>query len=277
VALSGETLGREAAAHVRQALGLDDAPIADMIEVIEARAKCDVAIEPMPDGMHGMVATDPRSGKSIIAVATSEFLVRQRSSLAHELGHLELGGLRDHVAAYCSARTPEEVAADAFARHLLAPEAGIRFMRSAREQLSKDRAAECLSDVVRTFQVSPEMAIIQMRAVGWIDQAQSELWRGAWTAKGLSTRFGWRSEYEAWAVEGLRRRPPRRLLQRALDGYVAGLVSIAAVAKVMGTGSNDALAQLEAEGIRPDTEQIDWFDPDAWPSHVRSSSTPGQR
>lgn len=261
MAKSGEVRGREAAAAVRTALGIDDAPIADMVEVIEARANCDVVIEPMPDGMHGMVATDPESGKVIIAVATTDSLVRQRSSLAHELGHLELGGLTNHITVDCAKRSPDEVAADSFARHLLAPLEGIRHLRATRHgrQAGID---EDLSDVVRTFQVSPEIAMIQMRDTGWITQADYEQRNGAWSAQRLATRFGWRAEYDAWAAEASRRRPPRRLLTRTLNGYVSGVVSIAAVATIMGVDADIALSQLEHEGIRPQIGEIDWFDPD---------------
>lgn len=262
MATGDEGRGRERAMLVRRELGIDDAPVADMIEVIEARALCDVAIERMPDGMHGMVATDPDSGRSIIAVATTDSLVRQRSSLAHELGHLELGGLTEHVSSDSSARTPSEVAADSFARHLLAPLDGVRRMRVTRQALATDLDQD-LSDVVRTFQVSPEIAMIQMRDTGWISQGQLDDRRRRWSTRSLATRFGWRAELDAWAAESLRPRPPRRLLARTLTGYVSGAVSIAAVATVMGVDVDTASRHLEEDGIRPDLAEISWFDPDA--------------
>ena len=263
---NAEQVGRDAAEKVRREMGLEDAPIADLVDLVERRRACDVAIEPMPAGMDGMVATDPESGRSVIAVATTDLLHRQRFTLAHELGHLELGGLSDHPDV--GRRTAPEVQADAFARHLLAPLGGVlRVLRASRRDRTgadgADRSDEDLSDVVRTFRVSPQVAAIQMRDAGCIDATEYKILDGWWDARRLATRFGWRPEYDAWVAEARQSRPPRRLLRRAVDGYVSGVVSIAAVANVSGLSIDDAMAQLDLADIHPADPEITWFDPDA--------------
>jgi Zn-dependent peptidase ImmA (M78 family)/predicted HTH domain antitoxin len=266
VTRGAEQIGREAAEIVRRDMGLDDAPIADMVDVVEARKACDVAIEPMPPGMDGMVATNPDTGQSVIAVATTDLLHRQRFTLAHELGHLELGSLSDHLDV--ARRTAAEVQADAFARHLLAPLGGVRRVLDVPERNRAsagvdDRTHEDLSDVVRTFCVSPQVAAIQMRDAGCCGATEYKRLEGRWDARRLAVRFGWWPEYQSWVAEARQSRPPRRLLRRAMDGYVSGVVSLSAVASISGLSVDDLRAQLEAEGIRPAEPEIVWFDPDA--------------
>ena len=66
---------------MREAFGLDDAPVLDMADLIERRVGCDVAIEAMPAGADGVVGTDPYDGLTIIAVATSDMWHRRSASL----------------------------------------------------------------------------------------------------------------------------------------------------------------------------------------------------
>ncbi len=252
--LSPEDRGRQAAQVLRDELGLDDAPVADMVDLVERRGECDVAIEVMADGVDGMVATDPESGHRVIAVATSDLLHRQRFTLAHELGHLEQRTLSEHTSA--GARSAAEIEADAFARHLLLPCSAVRRLRGLAVGLNVE---EALSELVRLYRVSPMVAAIQMRDVGWTDSVEI----GQCHARGLATRFGWRSEYDAWAAEARLPRPPRRLMRRTVDAYVAGAVSIAAVASVAGISVEQAQAQLDTDNIRPVPAPITWFDPDA--------------
>lgn len=256
---AAEAKGREAAERVRDELGLRDAPITDMVDLVERRGKCDIAIEPMPDRVDGMVATDPQTGARVIAVAASPWLQRQRFTLAHELGHLEMGSLSEHREG--GPDSDVEDAAHSFARHLLLP------VSAAQRMLRETRASsprELLSDVVRLFRVSPVVAGYQLATAGWTDAVQA----GATTVDvedvhALAARFGWSAEYKTWEQEAMRPRPPRRLLQRVLDAYVDGVVSVGAVAGIYGVGVEEAQALLEDDGIAPRPVEIAWFDPDA--------------
>ena len=129
-----------------------------------------------------------------------------------------------------------------------------------RRNMPSATAAEAMSELVRLYRVSPMVVAVQMRDAGWF-AADAEL--GRHDARQLATRFGWRPEYDAWVAEASRPRPPRRLLRRTIDAYVAGIVSIAAVAQVWGQSVTLAQEQLDAEGIRPVEPPIAWFDPDA--------------
>ena len=73
-----------------------------------------------------MTMRDPAREIAMIAVARTRNPMRQRSTLAHELGHVLFGDYRRPRASGWSDRSPEEIRADAFARHLLVPVQGIR-------------------------------------------------------------------------------------------------------------------------------------------------------
>ncbi|MDR0944605.1 MAG: ImmA/IrrE family metallo-endopeptidase [Bifidobacteriaceae bacterium] len=253
---SNEARGSQAATAMRKRFGLGTGPIADLVDLAAgADTTCDVAFEPLEPGLEGMVAQDPATGQRIILVSTGTVLTRQRFTLAHELGHLELGTL--HAGQDHGGRTAQEVAADAFARHLLLPLAAVR-------QATPEGPAtvEILSDLVRTYRVSPSVASIQLRQAHVIDQATVEAWKPL-TAPWLAARFGWRDEHNAWTVQAQTRRAPRKLLVKAMDGYVKGLVSLTTLATITGTAPDVLSQELAQQGLTPEPTAITWFDPDA--------------
>src|SRR5436305_15253480 len=85
-----------AAAHVREAiaaartarfelsLGLDQ-PVHDLLEVVEEAAGVPVAALALPEGVAGAYLV--RRGQPFISLNGSEWITRQRLTLAHELGH----------------------------------------------------------------------------------------------------------------------------------------------------------------------------------------------
>lgn len=87
---------------------------------------------PMDDGVNGFV--ENVAGTFTITVNESDARVRQRFTIAHEIGHIVLGHasdgsklLRDTVAQFISGNAdPKEVAANSFAAELLMPERLIR-------------------------------------------------------------------------------------------------------------------------------------------------------
>ncbi|MET4902587.1 ImmA/IrrE family metallo-endopeptidase [Paenarthrobacter sp. CC6] len=253
-----------AAEGIRNSLGLGLGPIADLHELIGLVAPgVDVAILEMPAGMDGMVLTDPVREKSVIGVATTGVPGRQRSSLGHELGHIVFKDNEAGLPHDPSARRPEEIRADTFSRHLLAPVGGVSAFL---EDLNVDKGSARLRDVssvVRHYQVSPNFALIQMHSEGWITTTQKTQW---WpqTAHSLALRFGWIGDYRAMAAESLTPRPPQRLVENATEGYIRNLVSVQGLAALSGVDTDQLLRELEEAGIHPEIIDVAWADLDAF-------------
>lgn len=242
-----ETAAMEAAARFRAENDLGIAPIADVVAIIEQTQDVDVAVLDVDDtDEHGLTMVDPERGATVVAVACSAHPMRWRSTLAHELGHLILEDHNLGDPGTLAANTPVEQRAQAFARHLLLPmEAIDRFIAHVG---MRDLAA--LSDLVQRFQVSPAIAAIQLRDGGHIDEDRFEEWRRLYTPM-LAARFGWTDQYRALQGESRQRRSPQRLLARAVAGYLAGVVTIEALASIRGASIEALEDEFEEAGIFP--------------------------
>lgn len=248
-----EKEARQRADSFRTEHRLGSLPLGDLVALVEQTMGIDVAVLDAGADEHGLTMRDPARGRTFIGIARTRHPMRQRSTLAHELGHILFDGFTSDAD---GRRTAEERRADSFARHLLAPLEGVQ------QFLGPQRAADVtdLSDVVQWFLVSPAIAAIQMRDAGYIKPEVCEEWR--FTAPALATRFGWRDHYDTLSDESYRLRAPQALLARAIAGYAQGLVS----AQMIATLRNADLAQIEREleeaGITPTDScdaQLPWM------------------
>lgn len=244
--MSNEELGRVAAERFREEHSLGIEPIANMARLIERSMGIGVAYVDVPTAPgHGM--TMSKDDKYLIAVGCTDHPMRLRSTLAHELGHLRLGTVdREVTASNWSERTPEEIQADAFARHLLVP------LKAVSQAVSGQQVMPALlSDLVQIHLASPNIVAIQLRDVGAIDQATCKEWSSIATGT-LAAQFGWHSEYQALVAQSRQPRAPQALLARAIEGYRWGLVSPAAIARLEGKPDQKAVADaLAQDGIVP--------------------------
>lgn len=243
--MSGEEQGRRGAEWFRERHHLGQQPLADLITTVEQACDADVAILADGDDAHGL--TVRHAGTTIIGVARCRHPMRQRSTIAHELAHVHFDDLRRAGSdRRWDTRDPEEIRADAFARHLLLPVAAVKTRSHGRivdEQM--------LSDLVQSFGASPAIVAIQMREAGLIDHDLCRGW-SAMTTAGLATRFGWAAQYKAMTVDADTLRPPQRLLTRATRAYAEGVVSVATVARL--NNSRDVAAtqkELTEAGVTP--------------------------
>jgi hypothetical protein len=205
---------------------------------------------------------DPETGRVVIAVATMSKPMRQRSSLAHEIGHVVAGDLQLRTAPTPGSRSPAEIQADAFARHLLLP---VRALQDRFGQGAPD-VGECeLAAVVQEFEVSPSLAAIQLKEAGLIRPSVcSEL--GKASTPTLAARYGWLSQYRALSAVSLQPRAPQTLMRRAVEGYHRGLVGLQELARWYGLATELLLEQLgpprdtaaaDSTGVRPDNLNAD--------------------
>ena len=182
--------------------------------------------------------------------------MRQRSTLAHELGHVQVEDWVDSDTGDWSERSPAEIRADAFARHLLVSVDGLQ--EFIRPELPVGLST--LSAVVQRYLISPPIAAIAMHQAGFIDDTLKQEWMTR-SAPQLAARFGWADQYQLLQASSDRRRAPQRLLARAITGYVEGVLPAQAIATLRGITLTAAIDELEEAGVTPAERPIPWADP----------------
>jgi Zn-dependent peptidase ImmA (M78 family) len=231
-------------------------PLGDLLEVIEQATGIDVAVLDVGPDEHGLTMRDPARGTVFIGIARTKNPMRQRSTLAHELGHVLFKDWVDSDAGDWSDRSPPEIRAAAFARHLLGPVEGLREFIGVRSSVGRST----LSAVVQRFLVSPQIAAIALRQAGYIDEAIKQEWMTL-SAPQLAAVFGWTDQYQVLQASSDRRRAPQRLLARAITGYVEGVLPAQAIATLRGVSLEAIVEELGEAGVIPAERSIAWADP----------------
>lgn len=260
MAVNPEADGRIAAERFRRDHRLGVAPLGDLVAIIEQAAGIDVAILDAGPDEHGLTMRDPARGTVFIGVARTRRPMRQRSTLAHEFGHVLFEDWTDNRARDWSARTPAEIRADSFARHLLVPAEGLRDFLGDRESV----AQSVLSRVVQRFLASPQIVAIALHQAGYIDDGDKREWMALSTPT-LAVRYGWIDQYRALQADSDRRRAPQQLLARAIRGYAEGVLPVQAIATLRGITVEAAEADLLEAGVTPARQPVAWADPDELP------------
>lgn len=250
----GATEARDAAASFRKQHHLGVQPLGDLVAVIEQAIGIDVAILDVGPDEHGLTMRDPQRNAVFIGVARSRNPMRQRSTLAHELAHVLFRDW-ENPPERCSDRTPAEIRADNFARHLLVPIEALHGILANRKP-----TPATLSEVVQQFLVSPQIAAIALHQGGYIDEPTKHQWM-ALTAPQLATRFGWIDQYHVLQSDSDQRRPPQRLLARGITAYERSLLPAQAIATLRGTTVDTAEADLREAGIFRIHREIPWANP----------------
>ncbi|BAU96859.1 hypothetical protein N24_2597 [Corynebacterium suranareeae] len=254
--LSMEVQGRNAAENFRDKHGLGQGALGDLISLINQTTGHDVAVIDADEDEHGLAMTDPLRERVFVGVAKTNRPMRQRSTLAHELAHLVFADHSENLAE----RKPLETRADAFARHLLIPQQGLKQFLGEIGHVEESH----LSQVVQHFLVSPPIAAIALREAGFIgDETKSEWMR--LSTPFLATKFGWRDFYAALQLESSKRRAPQGLVARAVRGYMEGVLNIQVIATLQGRSENDVLAEFDNEGIFPRSLDLDAIEFDDLP------------
>ena len=262
--MNAEAEGRIAATRFRQEHHLGVQPLGDLVAVIEQATGIDVAVLDVGPDEHGLTMRDPSRDAVFIGVARTRNPMRQRSTLAHELGHVLFEDWADKGAANWSDRSPAEIRADAFARHLLLPVEGLREFLGNRESVTQPT----LSEIVQRFLVSPQIAAIALHQADYIDDDTKQEWM-ALTAPRLAARFGWSDQYRALQADSDQRRAPQQLLARAIRGYAEAVLPAQAIATLRGISLEAAEAGLHEAGIVPADRAVAWADPTELPDmHV---------
>jgi Zn-dependent peptidase ImmA (M78 family) len=254
--LTAEAEGSAFAAQFRHDHHLGVQPLGDLVAIIEQATGIDVAVLDVGPDEHGLTMRDPARGTVYIGVARTRNPMRQRSTLAHEVGHVLFQDWADSDAGDWSDRNPAETRADAFARHLLVPVEGLRDFIGDRSLAG----VSALSPVVQRFLVSPPIAAIALCQAGYIDEATKRDWMTLSTPY-LAARYGWTDQYQVLQANSDQRRAPQRLLARAITGYVEGVLPLQAIATLRGITPEAMLEELHEAGVAPVERPIAWAQP----------------
>ena len=258
--VNAEAEAQEAAEKFRENNHLGLQPLGDLVALIEQTTSIDVAVLDVGPDEHGMTMRDRKRGAVFIGVARTRRPMRQRSTLAHELGHVVFDDWADNGDGDWSERSPVESRADAFARHLLLPLGGLREFLGPTKLVSPG----ALSAVVQRFLVSPAIAAIALEQAGYIDAGTKREWK-LLTAPQLAVRFGWSDQYRAMEADSNQRRAPQRLLARAVRGYAEGVLPAQTIATLRGISADDAERELREAGVFPAEHPGRWADPTELP------------
>lgn len=250
-----DELGRDKADEFRNEHGLGRQPLGDLITMIEQTVGADVAVVDAPADEHGMTMRHRDRGTVFIAVARTERPMRQRSILAHELGHVLFGDWE--VDRRAPANSWIETRATSFARHLLLPLDGV--LETAETAQTRDQEA-VLSRIVQRFLVSPAIAAIALEQVRFISNGAKTTFMYLTTPK-LAARYGWSDQYHLLQEESRRSRAPQHLLTRAVTGYIENLVTARQLATLRGASAEELEQEYREAGIVPKEIEPSWGSP----------------
>lgn len=246
--------GYVAARRARVQLGLGlEAPLVDIVEVIEDLAGIPVTVLELPDGIAGLQGT--KQGRSFVFLNGTEWVPRQRFTLAHELGHIEMGhggsiDYDDDVLG-SSRRPPREVQADGFAAEFLAPLDGVSTWLNlvGNPPLSLETAVR----LAHHFHVSAKTALYRLQAAwrltkGKYQPLDDAIDRGEHLP--IAARLGLEPCNDTLdRARGSLPRLPRATLTHAANAYERGLLSLEQIAQLLQVDADDVRAHLEARGV----------------------------
>ena len=155
--MNTEVQARRRAEAFRRQHDLGHTPLGDLVELLIDTCGVDVVVMDADGAEHALTMRDPMYDRTVIAVATQEYSVRQRTSIAHELAHVLWQDEDLGLETSFGGRTPLESRADSFATHLPLPLAAVKPVADAAR--TPDAAVAVL---VERFDVSPQVAAIQL-------------------------------------------------------------------------------------------------------------------
>lgn len=164
--------GERAARERRRLFGLNDTqPVADLLELVEGQLEVPVLIEQFEAKDIAGVLLRHASGDRFVGINADHHPVRQRFTLAHELGHLHLGHQpRVELArdVFGGASTdPQEVEANYFAAEFLAPRQAVTAWLEEHDEIGTV-TAEAAARLALSFGIAFPTACYRLERAGAI-------------------------------------------------------------------------------------------------------------
>lgn len=225
--------GERRALEARRERGLGEHAPLDVLRVVEEKFDVPVFITRFDDDKIAGVLLRRPGGDCFVGVNADHHTVRQRFTLAHELGHLYMGhqarvDLANDVFGKGSNR--EEVEANYFAAEFLAPRATVRAWLEERELVTQATAPSTVAQIALEFGISVPTACIRLERAGAISpKAKSQLLTeltgddvGALVKRYAAHRFN----DSLWTIfqSGAYPRVPRDTTEYATRAHDAGLI-----------------------------------------------------
>lgn len=255
--------GTQTADAERRRLGLAEAPVEDVVDLLENNG-IRTALLDMPDAISGLMLAEPGAAPLVVTNRTHH-IGRRAFSFAHEYAHALVDRERRAlVTRGADTSDPLEVRANAFAAAFLMPEAGVRrrlaeFGKSARRGAvgadgptdARPANAVRLHDVAllaAEFKVTRAAIITRLRSLRVFTQKQAQAMRDddAKSGSAVARLLGLREPDHA----GERDRFRRRFARLALDAYGRGDIDERRLVDHLVKDAGMEAAQV-AEAIRP--------------------------
>jgi len=255
--------GFASAREARSRLGLGlEAPLADALVLIEDVAGVPVTVLALPDGLAGLHGR--KHDRSYIFINGLESPVRQRFTLAHEFGHVELGhaGSVDYTSDVFGdgRRPPAEVQADGFAAEFLAPVDGVRRWLAAIGEPAND-----LETVVRLaahIHLSAEAALYRLQVARHLTKGKYEPIKAQIAAAehtALNRRLGLEALDDTLgrAAANLPRLP-RETVNQAATAFERRLLTVDQIAQLLEVEPAQIRREFDRRGIEPARHEPDY-------------------
>jgi Zn-dependent peptidase ImmA (M78 family)/transcriptional regulator with XRE-family HTH domain len=253
-------LGADAARAVRSALGLGDAPAANLQERLEMEAGLRIFHLDLPASVGALFAWSDELG-ALVGLNRKQPHERRRLSLAHEVGHF----LRDRESGDVlvldgqpARADPSETFADAFALEFLLPGGGIS--RAFNDRLRANGTGFYIADLIALadlYQVSFEALTLRLEDLRLIPSGTFErLKRRKVKPEDARRELGLVRE-----AAKLPSRFPTRYISLAVQAFDADELSDGDLAEYLDTDRVTARG-IYLDGKRPKLTDSEWFEAD---------------
>jgi Zn-dependent peptidase ImmA (M78 family) len=216
-----------AARQARHDLALGrEGPVPDILRSLEHDAGVAVVVARLAEGGPAGAYTVER-GRPFILLNSSEPVVRQRFTLAHEFGHhcLHHGDMLDERIAW-DATDPKEAAANAFAAEFLVPVAALNLWFEAHVPATIDLGV--LVRLANDFGVSCEAALWRSKAAGRVSSPDADRLKARLDSRehwGLRRDLGLGPIVDTLAsIQAMPVRVPEAMVGNVLEAVKAGVV-----------------------------------------------------
>lgn len=258
--------GEAAAQRARERLGLgQEAAVDDVVHVVEDLAGLPVTILELPAGIAGLYVR--KQGRGFVFVNGGQAAKRQRFTVAHELGHAELGhgGLIDHERDLFGAgrRPPNEIQANGFAAEFLVPMAGVRGWLTRLDEPAV--SLETVVSLAGHYHVSAEVALYRLQNALRLSNADVEPMKTAIAADEhaqLRRRLGLVDPDDT--IARVAREPaapprlPRATMTHAVNAYERGLLNTEQIADLLGIDRRRVEGELGERGAVAPADEPDY-------------------
>ncbi|MEV0283504.1 XRE family transcriptional regulator [Kribbella sp. NPDC050820] len=241
----------ELASAVRSIAGVGDSDIGELDNFCEQKLGIDVAVEPLPAGLDGLSVS--RGDYRLALVSSAIPATRQRYTLAHEIGHIAAGDTDGDTAGITidedlyGRRSTAETRANSFAAAFLMPEKGLRQLLG-----SGGPTEAAIGALLAQYRVSLDALAYRLHNLGLVNAAGRDRVRSM-AARKLVLLSGHAEEYQRQLQSVGSRRLPTGLLQRAVEAYTTGGISVRVLARLSSVPEDVLLNQLEP--LPPMTEE----------------------